>query len=311
MEEVETIQIALFVCCHKECVVPEHPLLVPIQTGAALVERRFPGFLRDDVGDHISDKNRSYCELTAQYWAWKNCPSDYVGFFHYRRYLYPDPSARRPYRICRVPSLRLLERLGYDRFESLIRSFDFILPKAENQRMPVREQYASAPFHRAEDLLMTERIIQERFPDFADAMERYLSGYEQYFGNIFIMRKDVFEDYCEWLFSILEEFDRLSERSRPSELRPLPERRVNGYIAERLLGVYYARNRTRLRSLELPRVHFFPRPTDCFFQKTTTLLLPPGTRRRAVVKRIWRKAAYAPATGAGQNETEPARKIRL
>ncbi len=27
-----------------------------------------------------------YCELTAQYWAWKNEDADYYGFCHYRRY---------------------------------------------------------------------------------------------------------------------------------------------------------------------------------------------------------------------------------
>lgn len=42
---------------------------------------------RDNEGDNISGKNPDYCELTAQYWAWKNIDCDYYGFFHYRRYL--------------------------------------------------------------------------------------------------------------------------------------------------------------------------------------------------------------------------------
>lgn len=43
--------------------------------------------LHDDEGDNISERNKTYCELTAQYWAWKNEEADYYGFFHYRRYL--------------------------------------------------------------------------------------------------------------------------------------------------------------------------------------------------------------------------------
>ena len=42
--------------------------------------------LHDDEGENISDKNPMYCELTAQYWAWKNLDADYYGFCHYRRY---------------------------------------------------------------------------------------------------------------------------------------------------------------------------------------------------------------------------------
>ena len=91
--------IKLFVCCHRQEEVPKYPLLYPIQVGAALSEVRFPKFLYDDTGENISEKNRSYCELTAQYWAWKNVQADYYGFFHYRRYLYPDAKAKRPYLI--------------------------------------------------------------------------------------------------------------------------------------------------------------------------------------------------------------------
>lgn len=50
-------EIKLFVCCHQQSPVPSHPLLVPIQVGAALAETRFPGFLQDDTGDNISGKN--------------------------------------------------------------------------------------------------------------------------------------------------------------------------------------------------------------------------------------------------------------
>lgn len=102
-------EIKLFVCCHQPAAVPEHPLLVPIQVGAALADEHFSGFLHDDTGDNISGKNRSYCELNAQHWAWKNVEADYCGFFHYRRYLYPNANAKRPYRLEGEPSAALLE----------------------------------------------------------------------------------------------------------------------------------------------------------------------------------------------------------
>lgn len=276
--------IKLFVCCHQPSHVPEHPLLVPIQVGAALAEEHFSGFLHDDAGENISQKNRSYCELTAQYWARKNVDADYYGFFHYRRYLYPDLSAKRPYIIEREPSLACLDRLGYEDFSRLIEQYDLIIPKGENMYVPVREHYTNAPFHHRKDLALVERIIRERRPEYADAMETYLSGGVCYFGNIYIMRRAVFEDYCNWLFPILEEFDRRADLSGygPQELR------VDGYLAERLVGVYgaFQRGAGRLRIGELPRVHFDALDGGAGPHKRCILyrLLPPGTRRRALIK---------------------------
>ena len=80
--ETRDPDIKIFVVCHKPSFVPNNPYLFPIQVGAALAGKRLDGMLYDDEGENISDKNKSYCELTAQYWAWKNIEADYYGFFH-------------------------------------------------------------------------------------------------------------------------------------------------------------------------------------------------------------------------------------
>lgn len=276
--------IKLFVCCHQPSPVPEHPLLNPIQVGAALADTHFPGFLHDDTGENISEKNRSYCELTAQYWAWKNVEADYYGFFHYRRYLYPDTTAKRPYIIKREPSLAQLNKLGYEDFAELIQQYDMILPMGENMFVPVREHYAAAPFHHGKDLALAEKIVRKRHPEMAGALETYFSGTVLYFGNIFIMKRQVFHDYCAWLFPILEEFDR---RADLDGYFP-QERRVDGYLAERLLGVWtaYARDKGGV-TLELPRVHFVPERLRRWGKQLVNAALPPGTQRRAGVKQLF------------------------
>ena len=228
------MDIKLFVCCHRPCEVPGHPLLVPLQVGAALADGHFAGFVHDDTGDNISRKNRSYCELTGQYWAWKNAEADYYGFFHYRRYLYPDQTAGRPYRIEGAPSGRTLDKLCFSDLEGLVPGYDLIVPKGENMHVPVREHYARAPFHHGGDLELAVQILGERSPGYSQGAERYLSGTVCLFGNIFIMKRELFLDYCSWLFPILEEFDRRRDVSSYS----IQERRVDGYLAERLLGVY-------------------------------------------------------------------------
>lgn len=273
--------IKIFVCCHRPVKVPEHPLLVPLQVGAALAEKHFPGYLHDDVGDHISDRNRSYCELTGLYWVWKNVEADHYGFFHYRRYLYPALDEKRPYRIEKGPSSALLERLGFSRFGSLIPHYDLILPKRENMYVPVREHYAGAPFHRREDLELAERILLDQYPEYKAAADSYLSGTMNYFGNMFIMKRQVFHDYCGWLFPILEEFDRRADTS----VYGVQERRVDGYLAERLLGIYQMYHR-KLRMLEVPKVHFTPNWAGRYKDRAICAIFPPGTKRRKWAKQV-------------------------
>lgn len=277
------MDIKIFVCCHQPAEIPQHPLLVPLQVGAALSGTHFSGFLHDDTGDNISRKNRSYCELTGQYWVWKNVEADYYGFFHYRRYLYPEQTAKRPYRIEARPSQKTLDRLHFSDLEALIPRYDLIVPRGEDMRISVREHYASALFHHCRDLDLAKEILLERHPDCGRAAETYLRGSVNYFGNIFTMRKQVFQDYCDWLFPILEEFDRQVDISGYSAR----ERRVDGYLAERLLGIYVHEHQS-LRMLELPKVHFVEDTKERIKRQAINFFLPPGSVRRSRIKAMKR-----------------------
>ena len=274
--------VKLFVCSHKDYPVPVHPLLVPLQVGAALAQRQFPGFTQDSTGENISAKNHAYCELTGQYWAWKNARADYIGFFHYRRYLFPDQAEPLPYRLKGSPDQALLQSLGYDSFQGLIEQYDLIMPRGENMFVSVRRHYADSEAHHEKDLDLALSILLEQHPEYRDAAERYLSGTVHYFCNIFVMRWDVFEDYCRWLFPLLEEFDRRADIAGYS----IQEQRVDGYLAERLLGIYYTRNRDRLKTLELPRVHFEPSAGKRAVKTLELGLLPPGSLRRSKIKKL-------------------------
>lgn len=119
----------------------------------------------------------------------KNVRADYYGFFHYRRYLYPNTNIKRPYRIEREVSAALLEKLGYAAFADLIPQYDLILPKGEDMHVPVRKHYAQAPFHHRQDLELAEQIMRERHPEMGKAADECLFGTVCCFGNILVMKR--------------------------------------------------------------------------------------------------------------------------
>ena len=88
-------QTAIYVMTHKAFTPPPDPLYIPLHVGRAAAssysrdEKSSPlSFcVGDNTGDHISEKNCYYSELTGMYWVWKNSHAKVVGTCHYRRYL--------------------------------------------------------------------------------------------------------------------------------------------------------------------------------------------------------------------------------
>lgn len=255
--------IKIVMACHRDDIaIPENELIIPIQVGAALSDNRFEGMLHDDEGVNISEKNPYYCELTAQFWAWKNLEADYYGLFHYRRY-FSFSDERLPTNffadaLFDTNDDATLNRIGLteDRMREVIEQYDFLLPEQGEfvDKSTVREQYNKSAQHYPEDLTCVLDIIQERHPEMMPAANTYLDGRQGYFCNMFIMKKELFFSYCEWLFGILEEH----ERRRDFSMYNSQAYRVSGYLAERLLGIYFTwlKNQNSYSYKELQRPFF-------------------------------------------------------
>ena len=244
--------VKIMISCHKPARVLRSRCLQPVQVGCALSKERFAGMLHDDVGENISEKNRSYCELTAQYWAWKNIEADYYGFFHYRRYMnlssrdYPEDIYGNVYE----PSLgwnderRFAKKYGLTdaSIRKLMKEYDVVTVKARElkekngKQISVRDHYAQASYLREEDLDTMIQIIHEMYPEYTKAAEEYLEGSRAYFCNMYIMKKNIFYDYCTWVFGLLDEF------CNRTDLTDLDEEqlRTPGHLAERLWGIYFS-----------------------------------------------------------------------
>lgn len=237
----------IFVSTHKPVDLFDSTVLQPVQVGCSMRNELFPWAWHDNDGENISDQNPMYCELTAQYWAWKNVDAEYYGFCHYRRYF--NFSSNR-YKendwgetIESLPiglSAQKKYSLDDESIEAAIRDFDVVTTEVKDlsafpggNDTPIK-QYAAAPKLRIDDLYRVFAIVEDMYPEYMPDVEAFANGHKSCFCNMFIMKKAIFQDYSHWLFSILERF--VAEWD--SSLHSKEGLRTPGHLAERLLNIY-------------------------------------------------------------------------
>lgn len=238
--------VKILISCHKPSVIPDSDLMMAIEVGAALRNKHIEGALQDNLGDNISEKNKMYCELTAQYWAWKNLDADYYGFFHYRRYLsFADQrfsTDEWQNVIENTPTREVLDkyRLTDDYIQSLVENYDIVLSEEKNvAKMPDRngsiyEQYKNGRSLNIKDLDLVREIVAEKHPDYLDTFDQVINGKKTCLCNMYIMKRAIFTQYMSWLFDILLEFEKRADMSEYT----VEGYRTPGHLAERLLTVF-------------------------------------------------------------------------
>ncbi len=212
-------KIQIFAMTHKAFTPPPDPVYVPLQVGRASHEPL--GYTGDDTGDHISDLNAYFSELTGVYWLWKNNhDTDIIGICHYRRYLISEDG-------------RLYTNADIER---LLAQYDIIVTKKLELRMSYYDGFAST--HDEKDLVETERVVAEKYPEYAALFHDMVHKKETYFANMMICTKQLYDEYCTWLFDILFEVRRRIDTSGYDNYR----KRVYGFLSEFLLTVWIVKN---------------------------------------------------------------------
>ena len=88
--------------------------------------------------------------------------------------------------------------------------------------------------HYAKDIDTTEKIIQEKYPQYINAFTKVMKRTWAHMFNMFVMRKDYLDEYCTWLFDVLQERENRTDITNYNVI----EARIYGYISELLLGVW-------------------------------------------------------------------------
>src|SRR5690242_11354880 len=214
--------VKLVVSYHKPDVLLSDSILTPVHAGRALARQRLApdspdlewllaNTAGDDTGENISAKNASYNEMTTHYWAWKNYAEigdpDYIGFMHYRRHLMFKDGDKNQYEASDLgQSGYLSDTIGYspEALDEILAGCDFVYTKP-HWRSSLWDHYRRN--HHIEDLETAVDILQERFPAYAESAHKYLDGQSAIFCNMFILPKDLFFEYAEFAFGILEELE--------------------------------------------------------------------------------------------------------
>lgn len=232
--------IQILVATHKKYKMPESDIYLPIHVGREGKEDL--GYQGDNEGDNISLKNVNYCELTALYWAWKNLKCDYVGLNHYRRYFTRNGFIKK-YILLQPKKNLILEK---KELEKLLVDYDLILPKKRNYYIEsIRTHYKNAHF--IKDLNEVEKIIIEKYPTYHSNFDQVMNQSKLHLYNMFVMSKDNFNEYADWLFDILFELEKRIDISGYDDY----QKRIYGFLSERLFNVWINHKNLRCAELEV------------------------------------------------------------
>ncbi len=182
-------------------------------------------------------KSRAYCEMSKLYYIYELykkgiISSKYVGLNHYRRYFeFTD----------NIPNL-----------DEIFKNYDIILANRLTITTSIRENYCM--FHICENFDDSINIIKRIKPDYYDTAIEFQKSNKIYLFNMFIMKKEDFFKYCEFIFDILLEFDKKYNFKSDNDVlnyttklfnnitKAVRQSRLHAFLVERLCNIFYIKN---------------------------------------------------------------------
>lgn len=262
--------IKILVVTHKPFKLLEGEYYVPIHAGRAIATERskdgkinksdyewlLENTIGDDSGDNISDKNRYYSECSALYWAWKNYDKlgnpDYIGLMHYRRQFVfneeyfenkPKDKWENALGFIREDFIdeNYIKNIGLtdENIEKVCSEYDLVVSKDGNLDLiynrNLREDYEKTiPGVKVKDFDLMVDIVKNKYTEYKEVVEQKINGYTKSLYQMFIMKKEFFFEYCEFLFGVLFEIEKTMNFDEYS----MNGKRTLGYLAEDLLSIY-------------------------------------------------------------------------
>lgn len=191
-----------------------------LQVGSALSNHRMQADFFDNIGDNISNMNTQFCELTGLYWIWKHANEDIVGLVHYRRHFI-------------LPENWIQKMMS--------NNVDVILPLPLYVNPSIEENYRNRHIPNTWDAMIN--ALKMNSPTDYEKALKFFSETSLYSPcNMFIMKREIVNDLCEWMFPILIDITK-----SVGNIDDNYQNRYPGFISERLITYFFEHNRNKYR----------------------------------------------------------------
>ncbi|MCR5249104.1 MAG: DUF4422 domain-containing protein [Lachnospiraceae bacterium] len=181
-----------------------------IQVGAAQARERICD-ITDAEGENISSENMFYSECTAHYWIWKNVKDrGFVGVNHYRRKQKIDDEM--------LDDIRLSD-------------IDLVCALPQYTGVAFGDYYLK--YSTETEWMALEEVLKERKDGYAELLREYRDNCLYIPCNIIFAKKEIFDDYCSFMFPVCFEIRKWFHKREIEE-----RRRYMGYLTEILENLY-------------------------------------------------------------------------
>lgn len=191
--------VKIYIITHTPCTFFHSDIFTPIATNKELGDQL--NIISSDQGDNVAEFNKYLAEFSTFYWAFKNdFTSKIIGFNHFRRYLIPNEN-----KATYTPTLDTPASCGWDRdyLTDIFNNFNIILPYSLHLGGTVHQQYCFC--HESNIITEFMEILARKYPSYVESFNNAFNNSYGYFCNLFIMRREDFNDYMTFVFDIFEE----------------------------------------------------------------------------------------------------------
>lgn len=191
----------------------------------------------------------------------ENLNAKYIGLVHYRRYFTESK------KIPKEEDEKFKVVLTEKQIKEKLKNVDIILPKKRKYYIENLYSHYEHTMY-IEPLAETQKIIKEKYPEYLEEFNKLHKRTSAHMFNMFIMKKEILNQYCEWLFDILFELEKRVDVSKFDNFHA----RFYGRISELLLDVWINKNNFKyeeVKVIDMQKINWFKKGFSFLMAKFT------------------------------------------